>query len=153
MKKTKMLIGLVAAICAIVAIFTLFAAAFGGVNNYPSSRGNVYQIMFGNYQGYDAIPGLIAAWALLLAGAFSLLIGAFLPSKLGGLVLGIGALVTLAAAIMFFFGPQFYLAVINNGQPVAEENPVLGYGLIFSAIFAILGSVMGLFAARTAFKA
>ncbi|MCR5078909.1 MAG: hypothetical protein K6B65_03190 [Bacilli bacterium] len=153
MKKTKTLIGLVATICAIVAIFTLFAAAFAGVNNYPSGRGSVYQIMFGNYQGYDAVPGLIAAWAVLLAASLTLLIGSFLPSKLGGIVLGLGALLSLTAGILFFFGPQFYLAVINNGQPVAEENPTLGYGLIISAIFAILGAIMGLFAARTAMKA
>ena len=153
MKKTKTLIGLVATICAIIGIFTLFASAFSGVNGYPSGRGNAYQIMFGGYQGYDAIPGLIAAWVLLIVGATLLLVGSFFPSKLGGILLGLGAIVTLVGSILFFFGPQFYLGVINGGEPVAEENPTLGVGLILPAVFGILGALLGLFGARTAMKA
>lgn len=150
MKKTKTLIGLVAVAFALVAIFTLFADAFGGVDTYASSRGNAYQVMFGNYQGYNAVPGLIAAWVILLVGTVFLLIGSFLPSKIGGITLGIGAIAILAGSIIFFFGPQMFSGVADRS--FVEETPTLGVGLILSAIFGILSALMGLFAARSAMK-
>ena len=149
MKKRKTLIGLVADICAIVAIFTLFADAFGGVGDYPSSRGNVYQVMFG-YQGVDAIPGLIVAWVLLLVAILVILFGCFLPSKIGGLTLGVGAVICLAGSIMLFFVPQMFASVAN--KVMIEEVPTIGVGLIVSAIFGILAAVIALFGARSAMK-
>ena len=151
MKKRKTLIGLVAAVCSIVAIFTLFADAFAGVSGeYGSSRGNFYQIMFGNWQGYDAVPGMIIAWVLLLVAAVVLTLGSFLPSKLGGLVLGVGALVVLAGSIMLFFAPAMFTAVANT--TFIEEAPAIGVGIIVSAVFGILAALIALFGARSAMK-
>ena len=151
MKKTKTLIGLVATVAVIVAIFTLFADAFGGVRDYPSSRGSAYQIMFG-HQGYDAVPGLIAAFVLLCVGALVLLIGSFFPSKIGAIILGIGAITALVGSVLLFFGPSMFLAVANNGAALTEENPTLGVGLILPAIFGILGSLFGFFGARAGLR-
>ena len=151
MKKRKTLIGLVATVCAIVAIFTLFADAFSsGVKDYPSSRGNVYQVMFGNFQGYDAVPGMIVAWVLLLVAALFILVGSFLPSKIGGLTLGIGAIAAVAGSIMFFFAPGMFEAVV--GKEILIEKPGVGVGIIVSAIFGILAGLIALFGARSAMK-
>ena len=149
MKKRKTLIGLFATVLAIVAIFTLFADAFGGVGDYPSSRGNVYQVMFG-YQGVDAIPGLIIAWVLLLVAIVVILLGSFLPSKIGGLTLGVGAVVCLAGSIMLFFAPQMFTATAN--KVMIEETPTIGVGIIVSAIFGILAAIISLFGDRSAMK-
>lgn len=152
MKKRKTLIGLVATVCVIVAIFTLFADAFSsGVKEYGSSRGSVYQVMFGNWQGYDAVPGMIVAWVLLLVAAAFVLIGSFLPSKIGGLALGIGAVASLAGSIMFFFAPGMFSAVTGRAEFLTEA-PSIGVGIIVSAVFGILGALIALFAARSAMK-
>ena len=151
MKRTKTLIGLVATVAMIVAIFTLFACAFGGVKDYPSSRGSAFQVMFG-YQGYDAVPGLIAAFVLLVVSAVILLVGTFLPSKAGMIGLGLGAVVGIVGAVLLFFGPQMFLGVANAGAPLVEENPTLGVGLILPAIFGIVGGLFGLLGARNAMK-
>lgn len=149
MKKTKTVIGLFAAACVFVAIFTLFADAFGGVKDYPSSRGNCYAVMFGS-QGYGAVPGMIVAWALLIASVVFLLVGSLLPSKLGGIVLGIGAVISLGASIAFFFAPGMFASVAQT--TFIEEAPSLGVGLICTSIFGIAGGIVGLFGARTAMK-
>ena len=150
MKSKKTLIGLFALVCAIVAIFTLFADAFSGVSEYASSRGNVYQVMFGNFQGYDPVPGIIVAWSLLLAGAFFLLVGVIFPGKIGGIILGGGALFLLAGSIMFFFAPGMFASVAN--RDLSAEPVGLGVGLIVSAIFGIVGALIAFFGARTAMK-
>ena len=149
MKKTKTLIGLLATICALVAIFTLFCTAFGNVGEFPSSRGSAFDVMFGS-QSYDAVPGMIAAFVILCVAAFVLLAGSLLPSKLAMIVLGVGSVLSLVGAIMLFFAPGMFQAVA--GSSLEAEVPTLGIGLILPAIFGILGGLIGLLGARNAMK-
>ena len=90
-KKTNLLLGLIVALLAIVGIFVLFSTAFGGDGDNSSVRGSVFYVMLGDSErGYASVGGLISAFALLIVGTVSAIIGGCFKGKLASLVIPLG---------------------------------------------------------------
>lgn len=152
-RKVNIIIGIVAAILAIVSIFTLFATCFGPSDSpasHPSTLGSCYDVMFGK-QGFNAVVPLIIAFVLQIVAAVFILIGAFLPGKLGMFGLGIGAIAVVVAGILWLLAPTLFLGV--NTMTAEAETVVSGTGNIVTAILCFVGGVLSLYGAYRAFKA
>lgn len=149
-KRLKLILGIVAAVIAVVAILFGFAAAFADTNGYPDSRGSLFKVMFGQgtTTGYQSIPALITAFVFFIVGASFCLFGAFLPSKIGALTLGIASLLLVVGGVMVFFTSSLW-ASANN---VSVYSPVNGTGVFGMGISALVAAVIGAYAARVAWK-
>ncbi len=151
-KKTNTLLGLASAILAIVAIFVLFSTAFGNEAGDPSVRGNVFGIMFGTGEtNRNLVPGLIAAFALLLAGTLTSLITALIKGK--GAMIGFALTLILlgVAGTLFILGPSFYISS-NYVTSDLKDQISLGTGLICAVTFSYAGALLSLYGAYSSFK-
>ena len=106
--------------------------------------------MFGK-QGFSAVVPLIIAFVLQIVAAVFILIGAFLPGKLGMFGLGIGAIAVVVAVILWLLAPTLFLGV--NTMTAEAETVVSGTGNIVTAILCFVGGVLSLYGAYRAFKA
>ena len=153
-KRFKIILGIATTVIAIVAIMFGFASAFGDIRNYPSSRGTMFQVMFG-HAGYENVPALIVAFVFLIVAAVFALISSFLPGKLGLIGFGLVALLLVAGGIMIFFTPNLFLSA--NADVISaeslKENPVnAGLGVYGMGIISIVGGVAAAYCARLSVK-
>ena len=151
----NLILGIGAAIMAIVAIFVMFSTGFGADRELESTRGNVFTIIFGSSSmGYHPVPILIVAFVLICIAIVAALVAAFLPGKSASLGFVVVALLLIAAATMFAFAPISYKAanadIISINLP---EDIVLGPGCILTMVFAYLGGALSLYGAYSNFKA
>ncbi len=151
--KTNLLLGVVVAIAALVAIFTLFAPGFGSVDDYGSTRGNGFEILFGvESRSYNAVPLLIVAFVLVCVAVLTALVSAFMPGKLAMITFAITGVLLAAAGIMFIFAPALFKSANPNISESAEAVK-LGAGFITSMIFAFIGALLSLYGAYETKKA
>lgn len=150
-RKVSIIVGLIATVMAIVSIFVLFATAFGASDamNHPSTLGSCFDVMFGRNE-FSAVPLLIAAFVLQIVGATFMLIGSFLPGKIGTVGLGLAAILMLIPGIFWLMAPGAFTG-INTIRPEAE-SVVAGVGTILSAVFSFLAAALGLYGAYRCFK-
>ena len=153
-RKVSIIIGLLVTVLAVTAILVCFASAFGADSaGYADTRGNVFQIAFG-YQGKNAIPMLITAFILQCVAVLFALFGAILPARLGGISLGIAALLLIAGGVIYLFAPSLYQSAnAASIVPVAGETINNGSGILLTSIFSIVGGVIGIYGGYRAFKA
>ena len=157
-KRQKIIFGIASAVIALVAIFFGFANAFSDTNGYNASRGNMFNVMFGQgtTNGYNAVPVMIAGFVFFLVAVFFILVSIFLPGKLGLIGFGLSALLLVAGGIMFFFTSTAWIAA-NRDLPYVAESiiaypPVNGVGVYGMGISAIVSGVLCLYCARLASK-
>lgn len=154
-KKTNLLLGLVVALLAIVGIFVLFSTAFGGDGDNSSVRGSVFYVMLGDSErGYASVGGLISAFALLIVGTVSAIIGGCFKGKLASLVFLFTAVVLAISGVLFAMGPSLYMSA-NAGtiNPDMLDTPItLGTGLICAMVFSFAPAVLALYGAYSTFK-
>lgn len=150
-RKVNIFLGIAAAILGIVSILTMLATCFGpsDFSDHPSTLGSCYNVMFG-YQSYNAVPLLITAFVLQIVGCVFALFGGIMRSKIGAFVLGIAAICFVVGGVFWFMSPGAFLSINNVGE---AEKVVLGTGSILTAVFSLLGGVVGLYGAYRAFKA
>lgn len=153
-RRVSLIIGLLVTILAITSILVCFAPAFGADSaGYADTRGNVFQIMFG-YQGKNAIPALIVAFVLQCVAVLFGLLGAFLPARLGGINLGVAALLLIVSGVLFLFAPNFYSSAnASSIVPIAGETIGNGTGILLTSIFSIVSGVIGIYGGYRSFKA
>ena len=151
-RKANIILGLFAALMAVVSVFTLFATAFGNSDaaGHASTLGNVYDVMFGS-QSLNAVPMMIAAFILQLVAILFALFGALLPGKVGAFGLALAAILLVLAGIFYLASPNFFLSV--NPTDAHAEQVVLGAGTIISPIFCFLGGLLGIYGGYRSFKA
>ena len=153
-RKVNIILGLIAALSAVISVFILFATAFGPSDaaSNPSTLGSCFDVAFGTSQtGLNAVPALIVAFVLQLVAVVFGLIGALLPSKAGGIALAIGALSIAVAGVFWIISPGLFRSANPSITP-ASENVVLGTGTILAAVFCFLSTLLGLYGASRAFK-
>lgn len=151
-RKTQIALGLVTTVLAIVSIFVLFTTAFGASDSigYPSSFGNCFKAMFGT-SAIKPVPMLIVAFILQIVAAVFALIGSLFPGKLGGIILGIAAVLLVAAGVFWIMAPTLFLNA-NTVNPLVEKV-THGTGTILAMVFTFLPGLIGLYGAYRTFKA
>ena len=154
-KKANVIIGIGAALMAMVAIFVMFSTGFGPDKDLESVRGSVFTIMFGSStMGYHAVPGLIVGFVLLIVGFLSALVSCFLPGKSAMFGFGITLVLFAVGATLFAFAPAMYKAANSDLISTAiTEDITLGVGLILTMVFGYLGAALSLFGAYSNLKA
>lgn len=154
-KKTNLLLGLIVALLAIVGIFVLFSTAFGGDGDNSSVRGSVFYVMLGDSErGYASVGGLISAFALLIVGTMSAIIGGCFNGKLASLVFLFTAVVLAISGVLFAMGPSLYMSAnAATVNPDLLDSPItLGTGLICGMVFSFAPAVLALYGAYSTFK-
>lgn len=151
--KTNLVLGIIIALAAIVGVFVLFAPGFGSVDDYGSTRGSGFEILFGaQRRGYVAVGGLIVAFVCLCLGVFSAFVSAFLPGKAAMIGFGATALLLAAAGILFIFAPAMF-KLANPAASESAEAITLGAGFITAMIFSFIGALLSFYGAYETRKA
>ena len=154
MKRTlNIILGIGITLVAIVAILVMFAPTFSAAE-HGSEFGNVFQTMFyGNMKKTSStkpVPLMIVAFAFECAAVIGGIICACSRGKAAGIIFGLFTLLLLAAGIIFLFSVQLFLMVNPLNNP---EVLKLGAGSICTAVFALIGGLLGAYGAYANLKA
>ncbi len=149
MKKSNSakILGLVALVCGLVAVFFWFGPAFDETG-HPY---NLIQTAFAvEDHGYPTVWPLVGAFvALCLGSIFAIVVPFF--SKKGAVTMGLISLALLVAGgVMTLLTKTFFIAA--NPNPVPFENFGLGSGTITSAVFAFIAALFVLISTNIARK-
>jgi|GEM_PF-2323726 len=160
--KSNIFVGIVSAIFAFVATMVLFAdmftATYGG-QKYGKEYGTGYQVMFGLEQGksLNGVPLLVMAFVFLCVAFALLIVAAIMAGKVQGLVFAVSALLLIAAGVLFLFSVSLFdsanKSIIDASGTYHVDELSLGAAPISCAVFALLGGVLSLYGAYSAFKA
>ncbi|MCR4562082.1 MAG: hypothetical protein K5694_02620 [Bacilli bacterium] len=130
-------------IFAVVAVFVMFAPAFHS-NNYGTTLGSVFHVMFGNESAkYAPLPLLIVAFIFAVIGALVALSEFFLEGKNRKIVLASEAIIFLAVGTVFFFIRPIFSATNHVDLDLIDETG-LGAGTICVIIFSYLAAAINL---------
>ncbi|MDY6430110.1 MAG: hypothetical protein SPL02_02900 [Bacilli bacterium] len=140
--KVRLLIGIGAALMAMVAVFVLFANGFS-----QPERGNTFQIMFGaSVLHQPAIPLLIVAFSFIVSAIGLGLIASFMPGLISRVLFFLTFGLLVAAGIIFLNTKG--IVTKAYGLDALTTSPGLGNlgaGPILSAIFSFIGAVLCLY--------
>ncbi len=144
---TKLMIGLLAFVCGLLAVLFWFGRAFDD----EGEGNNLLQIAFCiEDHGYVTVWALVAAFVLLGVGTILTLVVPFFNKKGGK----IGALIAfaclLAGGIMTLLTKQFFLSANMPATGEQWNDFGLGYGTIVSGIFAFIAALLCLLLMRQA---
>lgn len=131
---------LLAAICLLVSVFSMFANAFD--EDQGSVRGNFFEVAFGLIDGTNIVYILLVGFLLLGIGFIVACLGMSLRDK-GSKIFGICLFVLAAAgATICLFSIPLYSAA--NGINVDNTGATtLGAGSIVPAVFGYLAALCG----------
>lgn len=123
---------------------TGFNAAFGA--SAAASDGAAWAVFAdGTSDGnitLAAKTGITILMILISAGAILTILGALFKSKLGKLILGVGALAMIAGGVMAFFSINL-CDFASAGSEMAGYEYSLGIGAILAGVFGCLGGAFG----------
>lgn len=141
-RKVNIALGIIIALCSIVAIFVLFAGAIQGSQGY-SETGNVFETMFGNTDAeLNPVPWLIVAFVFECVGAVTGLTAGIFTGKISSAFYFLTLILLAAAGILFLNTTKLYYAV--NAYP-GPDTFSLGAGPITTAVFAFIGALLALY--------
>lgn len=150
-RRIHIILGIIVTVLSVVSVFVLFATAFGSsdYSGHPSTLGNCFNIMFGS-QGFEPVPGLIVAFVLQCVAIFFGLLGAILPGRIGGISLGLTAILLAVAGVLWLMAPSMFSKI--NVIAAQAETITQGTGTILTAVLCFLGGVLGLYSGYRSFK-
>lgn len=160
-KRINALLGTAVAIFTIVAIFVLFAAAFGEEGGTEDAgRGSVFTVMFGlgglDYDAakvYPPIPALIVAFAFLCTAVVTSIASAIASGRIASMIQLVTALLLITAGIIFLCIYPLYKASLPENYAENLRAMDLGAGTICAVIFAFMGGALSAYGAYRNFKA
>ena len=155
-KKLNLFLGIVIAVCAIVAIFGFFGDAFADIDDVNAGRGAVYSLMFSfKKHNYNVMPSLIAAFVCVVTATVTALLASFLPGKLATLNFAITAILLIAVGVICLFGKNIFLSAgtVSGATDLDSSKLGLGVGFILPAVFAFIGGALSAYGTYTSLKA